>query len=108
VFVLRAPSSSDVPVLLLNQPISFPRRENTEATYQNIDKDALVSLCKIKMHKLPKTSLTKMGNYLISCVIRNDLLKLRRAKITERFKTRRFGVIMMPLSTENNYEKVII
>ena len=34
-----------------------------------------------------------MGNYLISCVIRNDLLKLRRAKITERFKTRRFGVI---------------
>ena len=48
---------------------------------------------------------TKMASYLISCVICNDLPQQRRAKITEWFKTWRFGVNLMPLSRENNYEK---
>ena len=35
-------------------------------------------------------------------IIKRDLLKQRHAKITERFKVRRFGVILTPLSREKN------
>ena len=37
-----------------------------------------------------------------------DLLKQRHAKITERFNTRLFGVIMTPLSRENKYKRANI
>ena len=39
---------------------------------------------------------------LLKLLIKRDLLKQRHAKVTERFKAQRFGVILTSLSREKN------
>ena len=44
-----------------------------------------------------------MNLIVIKLLIKRDLLKQRHAKITERFRARRFGVILTPFSRENQF-----
>ena len=54
------------------------------------------SSCVYVLHKTCHQEISRPSH----AVIKRDLLKQRHAKITERFKARRFGVILTPLSRE--------
>ena len=85
------------------QPLGHRSFSNGKVLVINIH--GMMNLTVVLYEKDPTKYCAKLFSFffLSFFLIKRDLLKQRHAKLTERFRVRRFGVILSPLSRENQF-----
>ena len=86
------------------QPLGHRSFSNGKVLVINIH--GMMNLTVVLYEKDPTKYCAKLFSFFLLYyffLIKRDLLKQRHAKLTERFRARRFGVILTPLSRENQF-----